>query len=81
MSTADGQDIVSVGTDPDGTVFAHVYTPRSDDPELNERNRSETECRIYQPGERVAIGTFVDTEIDGSSADNALPLHTTDRTA
>ncbi|NKQ57325.1 hypothetical protein HFP15_31110 [Amycolatopsis sp. K13G38] len=81
MSTADGQDIVSVGTDPDGTVFADVYTPRSDDPELDERNRSETECRMYQPGERVAMGTFVDTEIDGSSAANALPLHATDRRA
>lgn len=71
-STDDGQDIGSVTVSEDW-VFADVYTPRSDDPQQDEENRHETECRMYRPDELVGMAAFVDTEVDGSDADNAQP--------
>jgi hypothetical protein len=65
MSTDDGQDVLDVSVDPDGSVIAHVYTPRSDDPDLDEENRGETEARMYSPGERVDLAVFEDTQTDG----------------
>lgn len=72
MSTDDGQDIVDVSRSGEWIVI-DVYTPRSDDPELDEQNRHETECRMYRPDELVGMATFVDTAIDGSDADTAQP--------
>jgi hypothetical protein len=66
MSTDDGQDILSVTSDPDGLVFAEVYTPRSDDPELNQQNRCEPETRLYQANDWVDLAVFEDTDVDGS---------------
>ncbi|MFD6356612.1 hypothetical protein [Nocardia tengchongensis] len=40
MSTDDGQDILDVSVQTDGTVFISVYTPRSDDPEQDEARPS-----------------------------------------
>jgi hypothetical protein len=68
MSTADGQDVLSVSIDDDGTVYASVYTPRSDDLALDEQNRAEPEARVYGPGELVALAVFSDTDVDGSDA-------------
>jgi hypothetical protein len=65
MSTDDGQDVLDVSVDPDGSVIAHVYTPRSDDPDLDEENRGETEARMYFPGEHVDLAVFEDTQTDG----------------
>lgn len=67
VSTADGQDVLSVRADGD-YVSATVYTPRSDDPGLDARNRSDPETRIYRRDEMVALAEFSDTTvvIDGS---------------
>lgn len=72
MSTDDGQDIVDVSRS-DEWVFVDVYTPRSDDPELDAENRHETDCRMYRPNELVGMATFDDTAIDASDADTAQP--------
>lgn len=61
MSTEDGQDVLTVDVDDDGSVFARVYTPRSDDPEQDEENRHDTDMRMYDPGERVGLAVFRDT--------------------
>jgi hypothetical protein len=66
MSTNDGQDILSVTSDNGGLVFAEVYTPRSDDPELDQQNRCEPESRLYQVDAWVDLAVFEDTEVDGS---------------
>lgn len=73
MSTDDGQDVVDVAVQKDGTVFASVYTRRSDDAELDADNREQTETRIYGPGERVGLAVFGDTTTDGSELPDALP--------
>lgn len=65
MSTADGQDFVDVSVD-DRNVYTHVYTPRSDDPDQDASNRSETEARVYRIDERVDLAVFPDTTIDGT---------------
>jgi hypothetical protein len=67
MSTDDGQDILDVGADSEGWVFASVYTPRSDDPDLDEENRGEPETRMYGPREAVGLAVFPDTENVGLS--------------
>ena len=71
MRTADGQVIVDVSIAADGTVFAEVYTPRSDDPDQDAANRRDTDTRYYLPGERVALAVFADTDVDGRDRDGA----------
>ena len=63
VSTADGQDVIDVYHD-DNYVSLTVYTPRSDDPEQDEQNRSEPETRIYDYDEKVDLAVFEDTEVD-----------------
>lgn len=66
LSTDDGQDILGVSSPDDGPhVIAEVYTPRPDDPELDEHNRLNTESRIYSRDELVDLAVFADTTIDG----------------
>lgn len=71
MSTADGQDIVSVNVHEGGGVSVEVYTPRSDDSEQDAANREETETRYCSPGERVQLAVFADTDVDGRDLDGA----------
>lgn len=82
MSTADGQDVLRTSTYRDHTgrasVSLEVYTPRSDDPELDAQNRCEPEWRIYRAGERVDLAVFVDTDNDGSDHDHAVITGTVD---
>ncbi|WP_280470681.1 hypothetical protein [Nocardia farcinica] len=82
MSTADGQDVLRTSTDNDHTgrtlVSLEVYTPRSDNPELDAQNRCEPEWRIYSLGERVHLAVFVDTDNDGSDYDHAVITGTVD---
>jgi hypothetical protein len=73
MSTADGQDVVSVDVAADGTVYADVYTPRSDDPDADADNLDATDCRIYAPGELVAMADFPDTPNFAADHELALP--------
>ncbi|MEU7631788.1 hypothetical protein AB0C34_17625 [Nocardia sp. NPDC049220] len=65
MSTADGQDILTVS--PNGPYIGiTVYTPRDDDPATDAANRAEPEYRIYDPDEPVDLCTYTNTAIDGS---------------
>jgi hypothetical protein len=72
VSTADGQDVISVDVGDDGMVFAQVYTPRSDDPEQDASNRGAPESRLYRVDDRVDLAVFSDTEVDLSEHDAAL---------
>ncbi|MFI9629275.1 hypothetical protein [Streptomyces sp. NPDC052042] len=72
MSTGDGQDILDVSV-LDDSVFATVYTPRSDDPVQDAINRANTETRIYQADQTVGLAVFADTALNGQ--------HLTDRTS
>lgn len=66
LSTNDGQDILGVSSPDDGRhVIAEVYTPRPDDPELDEHNQLNTESRIYSREVLVDLAVFADTVIDG----------------
>lgn len=66
LSTDDGQDILGVSSPDDGRhVIAEVYTPRPDDPELDEHNRLNTESRVYGRDESVGLAVFADTRVDG----------------
>jgi hypothetical protein len=73
MSTDDGQDILTVSPG-EGWVLACVYTPRSDDPQQDEVNRGETECRMYKLDEQVDLAVFADTLTDGSGYPDAEPV-------
>lgn len=64
LSTNDGQDIIDVSMIEDH-VHATVYTPRPDDPELDEANRLEPETRVHHADEDVDLAVFVDTRLDG----------------
>lgn len=64
LSTDDGQDIIDVSRWGDD-IHASVYTPRSDDPGLDESNRLEPEVRIYSATEMVDLAIFADTSVDG----------------
>lgn len=64
LSTDDGQDIIDVSRLGDD-IHARVYTPRSDDPVLDESNRLEPETRIYSATETVGLAVFADTSVDG----------------
>lgn len=80
MSTADGQDVLRTSIDCDHTdrtyVSLEVYTPRSDDPELDAENRCAPEWRIYPIGERIDLAVFVDTDNDGSDHEHAVITET-----
>jgi hypothetical protein len=70
MSTDDGQDVLSVALW-DNLVMVSVYTP-SDDPAVDEDNRTGPETRAYPVGELVDMATFPDSPMDGSSHDLAV---------
>lgn len=72
MSTGDGQDILDVAWQSDGKIVAHVYTPRADDPDLDEENRCSPEARVYEPFERVGLAVFGSTPVDGTSHPAAI---------
>ena len=63
VSTDDGQDVLEVEISATG-VLATVYTPRSDDPDIDEDNRNATETRLYDVTEMVSLAVFPDTETD-----------------
>ena len=72
MSTADGQDVIDVSEPDDkGMVFVEVYTP-ADDPDEDEENRSGPETRYYPADEMIDMATFTNTDIDGSSLEDAV---------
>lgn len=72
LSTADGQDVVEV-TVHGASVSATVYTPRPDDPDADDYNRSTPEGRIYDRGELVDLAVFDDTAVDLSRHQAAQP--------
>ncbi|MEU6562696.1 hypothetical protein [Nocardia nova] len=82
MSTDDGQDVLRTSVDTDHanhtTISLKVYTPRSDDPDLDAENRCEPEWRIYRKGERIELAVFVDTDNDGSDHEHAVITGTVD---
>lgn len=61
VSTDDGQDVLQVEVSGTG-VLATVYTPRSDNPDIDEDNRNAT--RLYAVAEMVSLAVFPDTETD-----------------
>ncbi len=63
VSTDDGQDVLHVEVCDTG-VLATVYTARSDDPDIDEDNRSATETRLYDIAEMVSLAVFPDTDTD-----------------
>ena len=63
VSTDDGQRVLEVESSATG-VLATVYTPRSDDPDINEDNRNAPETRLYGVVEMVSLAVFPDTETD-----------------
>lgn len=66
MSTNDGQDIIEVWYARErGLVGYTTYTPRPDDPDLDDYNRSMTDTRIARWNELVDLAVFIDTEVDG----------------
>lgn len=71
LSTDDSQDIIAV-TMHGKSVSAMVYTPRSDDPDADEENRSMPETRVYDVGEVVDLAVFSDTPVDGSEHPRAI---------
>lgn len=78
MSTDDGQDFLEdVHQMQPASAYGvwywgKVYTPRSDDEEQDEQNRLDSESRMYEPGSRVSLGVFPDTEVDGSALPDAI---------
>lgn len=63
ISTADGQDVIRVQVH-GASVSATVYTPRPDDPDADDYNRSAPETRIYGRDEMTALAVFDDTAVD-----------------
>lgn len=76
MSTDDGQDILDVDDDGEKWVWVRVYTPRSDDPELDAENRCEPETRGYERDRRVDLAVFSDTPVNGSEYPDAEKVPT-----
>lgn len=73
MSTADGQDVLSV-TIADGMVFAPVYTPSEDPDEDNDR-QCAPDSRMYEHDEMVDLAVFPDTDVDGTAHPLAVIRH------
>lgn len=72
MSTDDGQDVLDVTWDDNGTIAAHVYTPRPDDPDQDAENAAAPDLRIYEPLEPVGLAVFPDTQVDGTDNPAAI---------
>lgn len=70
-STADGQDIATVGEFSDDMMYIEVYTPSSD-PERDTERRSAPEIRVYKPDTPVKLAVFADTDIDLSTHGHAI---------
>ena len=77
VSTDDGQDVLSVH-DWGESISTAVYTPRSDDPAIDELNRTQPETRIWRRDELVDLAVFTDTEVDLSDHASARNLRTVD---
>jgi hypothetical protein len=71
MSTADGQDILAIHHPSDDLVIYEVYTP-ADDPDENDARQGSPESRAIPVGHRVELAVFPDTEVDGSTHEQAI---------
>lgn len=63
MSTDDGQDVLEV-SEHNRSLYATVYTPRPDDPDIDATNRSGPELRVYDIGALIPLAVFDDTAVD-----------------
>lgn len=74
MSTADGQDILTVDAGHDGLVIFDVYTP-ADDPDEDAGRQCAPESRVTRRGERVELAVFSNTSVNASTYPQAK-MHT-----
>ncbi|MBF6422955.1 hypothetical protein IU436_29205 [Nocardia farcinica] len=70
MSTDDSQDVLDVELVGDEVILT-VYTPRSDDPELDVCNRAAPETRCRTAGAPVGLAAFIGIESSDSADEPA----------
>lgn len=77
VSTDDGQDVLAVHRNGD-SISATVYTPRSDDPDIDTLNRTQPETRLFRCHGMVELAVFTDTQVDLSDHASAQDVRVVD---